>query len=254
MKEINISKEKIVMSITIGIACLTLMLVMFMQFKVVKQTDITSIESMREEELRTELSDYRKKYSEIQEKYEETMNKISEYQTEKESDEKTAKLLQNELEELSTYLGLTDVQGEGITIILTDNGGQELNNSSDEKIVSISSLDLLRVIRDLFSAGAEAISINDQRIVGMSDIFLIGSSSTPFIQVNGQRITSPYVIKAIGNKAYLESAVSINTSMVQALKEEGHGVEIQSSGYNKLVVIKAYTGTISTKYMKDKEE
>ena len=149
---------------------------------------------------------------------------------------------------------MTDVQGEGITIILTDNGGQELNNSSDEKIVSISSLDLLRVIRDLFSAGAEAISINDQRIVGMSDIFLIGSSSTPFIQVNGQRITSPYVIKAIGNKAYLESAVSINTSMVQALKEEGHGVEIQSSGYNKLVVIKAYTGTIITKYMKDKEE
>ena len=60
MKKINLSREKIVMSITIGIACLALMLVMFMQFKVVKQTDITSIESMREEELRTELADYRK--------------------------------------------------------------------------------------------------------------------------------------------------------------------------------------------------
>ena len=228
MKKINLSREKIVMAITIGIACLALMLVMFMQFKVVKQTDITSIESMREEELRTELSDYRKKYSEIQEKYEETMNKLTEYQTEKESDEKTAKLLQNELDELNTYLGMTDVQGEGITIILTDNGGKELKNS-DEKIVSISSLDLLRVIRDLLAAGAEAISIN------------------------GQRITSPYVIKAIGNKSYLESAVSINSSMLQALKEEGHDVEIQTSGYNRPVVIKAYTGTIDTKYMKDKE-
>ena len=254
MKKIVFSKEKIVMSITIGIACLTLMLVMFMQFKVVKQTDVTSIESMREEELRTELSDYRKKYLEIQEKYEETMNKISEYQTEKESDEKTAKLLQSELDELSTYLGMTDVQGEGITIVLTDNGGQELNESgSDEKIVSISSLDLLRVVRDLFSAGAEAISINDQRIVGTSDIFLIGSASTPFIQVNSQRITSPYVIKAIGKKSYLESAVSIKDSMVQNLKEEGHGVDVQTSGYNRPIVIKAYTGTISTKYMKDKE-
>ena len=39
MKKINLSREKIVMSITIGIACLALMLVMFMQFKVVKQTD-----------------------------------------------------------------------------------------------------------------------------------------------------------------------------------------------------------------------
>ena len=250
MKKINLSREKIVMSITIGIACLALMLVMFMQFKVVKQTDITSIESMREEELRTELADYRKKYSEIQEKYEETINKITEYQTEKESDEKTAKLLQNELEELNTYLGMTDVQGEGITIILTDNGGNELKNS-DEKIVSVSSLDLLKVIRDLLSAGAEAISINDQRIIGNSDIFLIGLSS--IIQVNGQRITSPYVIKAIGNKAYLESAVSISSSTLQALKEEGHGVEIQTSGYNRPVVIKAYAGTIDKKYMKDKE-
>ena len=254
MKKIVFSKEKIVMAITIGIACLALMLVMFMQFKVIKQTDLTSIENMREEELRTELSDYRKKYLEIQEKYEETMNKISEYQTEKESDEKTAKLLQNELEELNTYLGITDVQGEGVTIILTDKGGKEINSeNSDERIVSISSLDLLRVVRDLFAAGAEAISINDQRIVGISDIFLIGSSSTPFIQVNSQRITSPYVIKAIGNKTYLESAVSINTSMVQFLKDEGHGVEIQTSGYNRPVIIKAYTGTISTKYMKDKE-
>lgn len=254
MKKMFFSKEKIVMSITVGIACFALMLVMFMQFKVVKQTDLTSIENMREEELRTELSEYRKKYSEIQEKYEETMNKIAEYQTEKESDEKTAKLLQSELDELSTYLGMTDVQGEGITIILTDNGGKELNESrSKELITSISSLDLLRVIRDLFAAGAEAVSINDQRIIGTSDIFLIGSSNTPFIQVNSQRITSPYIIKAIGDKSYLESAVNIKSSMVQVLKEEGHGVEIQTSGNNKQIVIKAYTGTISTKYMKDKE-
>ena len=254
MKKMFFSKENIVMSITVGIACFALMLVMFMQFKVVKQTDLTSIENMREEELRTELSEYRKKYSEIQEKYEETMNKIAEYQTEKESDEKTAKLLQSELDELSTYLGLTDVQGEGITIILTDNGGKELNDSrSKEIITSISSLDLLRVIRDLFAAGAEAVSINDQRIIGTSDIFLIGSSNTPFIQVNSQRITSPYIIKAIGDKSYLESAVNIKSSMVQVLKEEGHSVEIQTSGNNKQVVIKAYTGTISTKYMKDKE-
>ena len=254
MKKMFFSKEKIVMSITVGIACFALMLVMFMQFKVVKQTDLTSIENMREEELRTELSEYRKKYSEIQEKYEETMNKIAEYQTEKESDEKTAKLLQSELDELSTYLGMTDVQGEGITIILTDNGGKELNESrSKELITSISSLDLLRVIRDLFAAGAEAVSINDQRIIGTSDIFLIGSSNTPFIQVNSQRITSPYIIKAIGDKSYLESAVNIKSSMVQVLKEEGHSVEIQTSGNNKQIVIKAYTGTISTKYMKDKE-
>ena len=69
---------------------------------------------------------------------------------------------------------------------------------------------------------------------------MIGSSNTPFIQVNSQRITSPYIIKAIGDKSYLESAVNIKSSMVQVLKEEGHGVEIQTSGNNKQIVIKDY--------------
>ena len=251
MNKNKISKEKIVMSITIGIACLALMIVMFMQFKVVKQTDITLIESMREEELRTELSDWRKKYSEIQEKYEETMTKLAEYQTEKKSDESTAKLLQKELEQLKMTVGMTEVQGEGITVILTDNSGKETNTDDlDEQITEISSLDLLKIVRDLFSAGAEAISINDQRIVGTSDIFLRGSS---IMQINSQRITSPYIIKAIGNKAYLESAVNINDGAVDKLKKAGHGVEIQPST-SKTITIPEYSGTYTTKYMKDKEE
>ena len=82
--KIKISKEKIVMSITIGIACFALMLVMFMQFKVVKQTDIAEIENMRESELRVELSDWKNKYTELNERYTEVTDKIAEYKNEKE--------------------------------------------------------------------------------------------------------------------------------------------------------------------------
>ena len=67
--KIKVSSEKIVMSITIGIACFALMLVMFMQFKVVQETDITSIETMRESELRLELSSWNEKYEELNERY-----------------------------------------------------------------------------------------------------------------------------------------------------------------------------------------
>ena len=52
-------KGKITVTITIGIACLALSIVMFMQFKLVNETDITSIENMREEELRTELATWK---------------------------------------------------------------------------------------------------------------------------------------------------------------------------------------------------
>ena len=43
----NTKKGKVTMTITIGIACFALALVMSMQFKIVNETDITSIETMR---------------------------------------------------------------------------------------------------------------------------------------------------------------------------------------------------------------
>ena len=55
-------KGKVTLTITIGIACLALSIVMFMQFRLVNETDITSIENMREEELRTELANWKERY------------------------------------------------------------------------------------------------------------------------------------------------------------------------------------------------
>lgn len=240
--KIKIKKEKIVMSVAIGIACFSLMLVMFMQFKVVKQTDITAIENMRESELRVELSGWNEKYKELNEKYEEVKAKISEYKNERESDEKTAQLLEDELAQLNKTLGKTDVEGEGIIITLNDNGGKEL--SEDVTVKNISEQDLLIIVNELLGAGAEAISINDKRIVAMSDIVFVGD--TTYIKVNGERILEPYIIKAIGNSKYLESAVSGKGGQVDALKELGHEVNVDSS--NKLKIGK-YEGTISTKYI-----
>ena len=76
--KMNVNKEKIVMSITIGISCFALMLVMFMQFKMVKQTDITAIETMRESELKLELASWREKYNQLNERYNEVATKIEE--------------------------------------------------------------------------------------------------------------------------------------------------------------------------------
>ena len=252
MPKVKMSKEKLVMNITIGIACFALMLVMFMQFKVVKQTDITSIETMREEDLRTELADWREKYTELTERYNDVMTKISEYQTEKENDEKTAQLLQSDLEQLSLSLGTTNINGEGVTIILTDNEGKTLPGDEDVTISKITSYDLLLVLRELYIAGAEAISINDNRIVAMTDIFLRENNEISIMQIDSQRITSPYVIKAIGNKSYLESAANSKDGKLKQLQSAGHGVEVQTSSASRPITIGAYTGEIETKYMKDK--
>lgn len=240
--KVNINKEKLVMSITIGIACFALMLVMFMQFKMVKQTDITAIETMRESELKLELSSWNEKYNQLNERYKETIAKIEEYKNESVSDQKTALLLQSELEQINEALGKTDLIGEGIVIQLVDMGGTQL--SEDVTIKSISVEDLLRVINELFAAGAEAVSINGNRIILTSSIFSIDED---ILRVNSKRrISSPYVINAIGNSEYLKSSVTGKGGIVQELEELGHKTSVDISDE---IMIEKYEDDITTKYI-----
>ncbi|MCI8444007.1 MAG: DUF881 domain-containing protein [Clostridia bacterium] len=231
----NIKKGKITMTITIGMACFCLILVMFMQFKIVNQTDITSIENMREAELRTELANWKSKYEETNQAYEETIAKIEEYKQTNQSNEETEKLVNSELQQMELSLGRTDVEGQGIEIIVRE--------TNKEDIERITADDLIIIVNALKLAGAEAISINDERIVNMSDIVDINGS---FIKVNGQRILEPYVIKAIGDPAYLESGLIGNGGPIDNMKKLGQNVLIDKP--NKVKILK-YKDEIKRKYI-----
>ena len=103
-------KGKITVVITIAISCFALALVMCMQFKIVNQTDITLIETMREDELRAELANWKEMYKEAGEQYQEKIMKLNEYREKQESTEEASKIVEKELELTNMYLGKTDVQ------------------------------------------------------------------------------------------------------------------------------------------------
>ena len=235
--KVKVSKEKLVMSITIGIACFALSCVTFMQFKIVNETDITSIETMREGELRTELANWKSKYEEADKQYQELEAKVEEYKQKRESNNETSELVMEELEEANMKLGKTNIEGQGIEITIKP--------SQSEEIAAITADDLINIVNSLKSAGAEAISINDERILTMTDIVDINEL---FIKVNGQRILSPYVIKAVGNKSYLESALIGAGGVADNLKKLGHEVTIIQSDK---VLVKKYDGDITYKYIND---
>jgi uncharacterized protein YlxW (UPF0749 family) len=226
-------KEKIVMAITIGISAFVLVAVTFMQFKVVQQTDITSIETMTESELRSELIAWREKYSELQLKHQDVLIKIEEYKEEYKSDEETERLLEKELKGLQMLLGETNVQGPGIIVTIRE-----------EKIEEdrITYEDLLYIVNELKTAGAEAISINNHRIINRTDIVEINS----YIRVNGKNILAPYTIKAIGNQTYLESVLLGVGGYADELRKWGFEIEIER---NENVQIDAYTNELSYKYI-----
>ena len=228
-------KGKITVTITIAIACFVLAMVMSMQFKVVKETDITSIEAMREEELRSELANWKQLYKEAQEQYDEKVSKLSEYRDKQQSTEESSKLVEKELAQTNMYLGKTDVEGQGIEITIKD-----INN---EDIKPISAEDLLIIVDYLKLAGAEAISINEERIINMSDIVYVSNS---IIFVNQQRILSPYVIRAIGDSTKLESTLLGNGGYIEELKNIGFDININRE--NK-INIKKYSKDIGYKYI-----
>lgn len=226
-------KEQIVMAITIGLSSFILVAIMFMQFKVVEQTDKTSIETMTETELRSELLAWREKYEELELKRQEVLTKIEEYKEEYKSDEETERLLEKELADLHMLLGETDVAGQGIIITIND------ENLEDERIYYE---DLLYIVNGLKGAGAEAISINNHRVINRTDIVEVNS----YIRINSRNISSPYTIKAIGNQTYLESALLGVGGYVDELKKWGFDVQIER---NDKVEIEAYTNELSYKYM-----
>ena len=229
-------KGKITMIITIAIACFALALKMTMQFKIVNETDITAIENMRETELRTELANWQEKYNEVNSQYEETVSRIDEYKKTSQSNEETEKLVNQELDNINLLLGNTDVQGQGIEITI--------NETNNEEIEKITADDLLLIINSLKQAGAEAISINDERIVNMTDVVYIDAAD--IIRVNGQRVLAPYVIKAIGNQTYLESAMLGNGGQIDSMKKVGQDVKIEKKDNIKIT---KYSGELKTRYL-----
>ena len=226
-------KGRISVIISIGCATLILTMVMFTQFKTVEYTDIVAIETMRETELRAELAVWKEKYEEAEEKLKDTNNKIDEYKKQMSSEEDAAKLLEQELKESEKFVGYTDVQGEGIVITLEDNDFRNIER-----------FDLISLVNELKIAGAEAISINEERVVANTDIALVNNS---IILVNSRRISGPYVIKAIGDKKYLESAITIKGGFLDEMKasEKTFNYTVEDN-----IRINKFNGIIKLDYVK----
>ena len=225
-------KGKWVIIVTIGLMSFILTCVMFMQFKVVNKTDIAEIETMREEELQTALTQWKEKYNETHEKLIDIENKINEYKYTSENSEESSKLVKKELEEANLMLGKTDVSGNGIEVILKDNNEKEYM-----------ALDLLNLINELRAAGAEAISINGERIINLTDIVDI---SNKYILVNSNKVSSPYTVLAIGDENYLKSALSIKNGYVDVKQKDGYNILVQEK---KNILIKKYNKEIRLKYI-----
>ena len=140
--------------------------------------------------------------------------------------------LDNKLELIKKYrimAGLTDAKGPGLTITMRDAG---VKDNADPSLFIIHDMDILRVLNVLRDSGAQAISINGERILPASEIMCAG----PTVRVNRNRYTVPYIINVIGPADKISA--DLETSLIlRLLKEYDISVKIEKKSD---IIIKKY--------------
>ena len=209
-----------------------------MQLKTVNKSTTTA--TVRNSELQAQYSELKKAYDDMQVTLAEKEKILQDYRN-VETTEETVELIKQELNTALRDAGLKDVRGQGLIVTVEDSvneAGQDTNLNN----YLVHDEDLLNIVNELKSSGAEAISINDQRIVAMSSIRCAG----PTILVNDEKLAPPFTIKAIGDASLLESAINMRGSYVDILK--GWGIRFTITKENDIFIPK-YSKTIKGKYV-----
>lgn len=170
---------------------------------------------------------------------------VNDYRADAAKNSSGSKAIAAELETMRIAAGVSSVYGEGVVITVTDSSLLKTGENLSDYIIH--DRDLRDVVNELFGAGAEAVSINGERIVTSTAIRCVGNT----ILINGIRCAPPFKITALGNKDTLESAVNMPGGIAEELKNYKIGFDVQKQ--NK-VVVPAYSGNFTFKYAKTDSE
>lgn len=245
-ENINMTKKEI--SIILGTVCAVLVFAIFVQLKTISNTTDTVPQTLTEDSLRDEVLTTKESYDRIYDALLDEEKNLETIRKEVSTNSDNATDIESELKDINNILGLTDLTGQGIIITLDDNKTASLETIGITEDISsylVHYIDVLKVINELWNAGAEAISVNGQRIVSSTAITCIGN----VISVNGEKVGAPFIINAIGNPESLYGALTRVESYLKILERDGVLTEVKKSTN---IFVPKYTGTYSTEYIKSK--
>lgn len=137
--------------------------------------------------------------------------------------------INSQIEELKFHNGFTDVRGPGIMMRVSDSTIEDDSLDIMQKIVH--DVDITVLLNDLKGAGAEAIDVNSQRIVNISEVVCAG----PLLKINGVTVPAPFIIQAIGDMDSLYDSVT---------KEGTYAYELKNNYGMEVAVVKRYNLSI----------
>lgn len=150
----------------------------------------------------------------------------------------------NKAAKLESPTGLTALHGPGIRVTLTDAPSSVDPDDVDPNLLVVHQQDIQAFVNALWVGGAEAISLQGQRLISTSGIRCVGNT----VVLDGVPYSPPYVIEAIGNRASMNDEISRSpetTTYRVYVQDYQLGLEVESLDEIKL---KAYGGPVSLSF------
>ena len=233
-------------NVTVCIVCFLLALCYTVQVRTISISESDILRLKKENELRDEIEQWKVVHEEQTEKIKALNEKIEEYKNSVAKTDDMVALIKKDLDESNILAGITSVKGPGIKVTLDDTKAiEEINQLAgynNPNIYIIHDKDILSIINELSAAGAEAFSVNGQRILTNTAIRCVG----PLIQINGVNLQAPYEISAIGKPETMMGALNLRGGIVSEMRTDNIDVQVEKF---EEIIIPEYTGLIEYKYV-----
>ena len=236
------NKNKI--ALILGIVCLILTIAICVQIKTVEDAEKEVGNTLSANDgLRDEVLKLREKYNNAYKELEKSELELEQLRAQVATNNAGDLQKQEQITGINRLLGNTEVKGKGIIIRLDDN-----RDVSADEVLNISSYlvhynDLMEIVNELFNTGAEAVSINNQRIVSTTGMMCDGN----IVRINGEMVGVPITIKAIGLPNVMYYQLIRPGGYLQTMKDEGVSVFVEQSDN---ITIPKYEGVYTHEYIK----
>jgi uncharacterized protein YlxW (UPF0749 family) len=148
-------------------------------------------------------------------------------------DDATVARLHDEVDELRDPAGFEAVSGPGVTVVLDDAPESEIDKARDDPSVSLDELvvhqqDIQAVVNALWAGGAEAMTIQGQRVISTTGIKCVGNT----VMLHGVPYSPPYRIAAIGDTSPLLTSLGESDyidAYLTVVRERGLGYDVTTS-------------------------
>jgi len=149
------------------------------------------------------------------------------------------------LDELKEDVGLSDIRGPGLEILLDDSPLALRDGANVSDIDLVQAADIRDLVNILSAANADAISVNNQRIISVSPISSVGTT----ILINNSHTAPPFTISAVGDTDMMLERIQNDALLSSLFDRVSTNKLVFQVAVKEWVSVPIYNGDLKVNYL-----